>query len=189
MVSFPPVSPPRPYTPPLSSPIRATCPAHLILIDFINRPILGEQYRSFSSSLSSLILTTYLSLGLPSGFFPSGFPTKTLFTALSSAIRATCPAHLILLDFITRTKLGEQYKYNNSGWKQCHSEIFPCARGKNCYTNLHFTNFAPPSSVNCEEYVYIHTFMNSYRRYTKYRCYLMTMWRNIFTRIGSGAKC
>ena len=38
---FPPVSPPRPYTPPLL-PIRATCPAHLILLDFITRTILGE---------------------------------------------------------------------------------------------------------------------------------------------------
>jgi len=36
---------------PLSSPTLATCPAHLILLDFITRTILGEQYKSFSSSL------------------------------------------------------------------------------------------------------------------------------------------
>ena len=59
---------------------------------------------------SSLILSTHLRLGLPSGLFPSSFPIKTLYTPLSSPIRATCPAHLILLDFITRTILGEEYK-------------------------------------------------------------------------------
>ena len=60
---------------------------------------------------SILILSTHLRLGLPSGLFPSGFPSKTLYTPLSSPIRATCPAHLILLDFITRTILGEEYSY------------------------------------------------------------------------------
>ena len=36
---------------PLSSPIRATCPTHFILLDFITRTILGEEFRSLSSSL------------------------------------------------------------------------------------------------------------------------------------------
>jgi len=66
-------------------------------------------YTHPTSWRSILILSTHQRLGLPIGLPPSGFPTKTLYTPLSP-IRATCPAHLILLDFITRTILGEEYK-------------------------------------------------------------------------------
>jgi len=39
----------------LLSPIRATCPAHFILLDFITRTILGKGYISFSSSICSFL--------------------------------------------------------------------------------------------------------------------------------------
>ena len=57
---------------PLSSPIRATCPTHLILPDFITRTILGEEYKSFSSSLRSLLNSPVtLSLSIPCSQTPN----------------------------------------------------------------------------------------------------------------------
>ena len=60
---------------------------------------------------SILISSSHLCLGIPSGLLPLGFPTKTLYTPLLSTIGATCPAHLILLGFITETMFGEEYTH------------------------------------------------------------------------------
>ena len=55
---------------------------------------------------SILLLSTHLRLGFPCDLFPSGFPTKTLYTTLSSPIRATSPAHLILQQSVISKTCG-----------------------------------------------------------------------------------
>ena len=184
-----------PHQDPIQPPLLThTCPAHPILLHFITRTILGEEYRSFSSSSFNLLhspvsllsyLITYLLYSMvqnpswapnlfaasqeiprisrnpkvhsrthnrpppvsilgqpnpvhiptshlleihPNNIHPSTprslqwspslrFPQKEPIHPLSSPIRATCPAHLILLDFITKiatdNKIIEQVQLFN----------------------------------------------------------------------------
>jgi len=57
--------------------------------------LIQSTYPHPTSWRSILILSTHLRLGLPSGLLPSGFPSNTIYTPISSPIRATCPALLI----------------------------------------------------------------------------------------------
>jgi hypothetical protein len=70
---------------------------------------------------TSYFLKIHLHLGLLSGLFPSGFHTKTLHTSILSPTRATCPAHLILLYFITGTIVGEYGSWSSSLWSFLHT--------------------------------------------------------------------
>ena len=88
-----------------------------------------------------LILSAHLRLGQPS--LPSGFFHKNpVYTSpLLSSISATCPAHLILLDFITRTILGEQYgSLSSSLCSFLHSPVTSSLIGPNILLNTLFSN-------------------------------------------------
>jgi hypothetical protein len=87
------------------------------------------------------ILYTHLRLGLPSGLSPSGFPHQDPIRPLSSPIRATCPAHLILLDFITGTILGEGYRsFSSSLCNLLHSPVTSSLIAPNIFHNTIFSD-------------------------------------------------
>jgi hypothetical protein len=115
------------------SQVSATCPYPELIPSSPHKP-LPTSWRSI------LILSTQLRLGLPNGLFPSGFPTNTLCTTLSSPIRATCPAHLILLDFTTRIILSKEYpSFSSSLCYFLHSPVTSSLLGPNTNTSTPYS--------------------------------------------------
>ena len=79
VVSFPQTFLPNTLHTLLLYPIRATCLAHLILLDFITRTILGEEYRSLCTSLCSFLHSPVTS----SPLYPNSLPFTLLSNTLS----------------------------------------------------------------------------------------------------------
>ena len=82
----------------------------LLLVPILSQANLAHALPSYILR-SILILASHLHLGLTSGLFPSGFPTKILQVFLFSAICDTSPIHLILLDFITPKNISWAEKF------------------------------------------------------------------------------
>jgi hypothetical protein len=59
---------------------------------------------------SVLVLSSHLRLDLLTGLLPFGFNTNILRAFLFAPIRATCPGHLTLFDFVILIIVGEEHK-------------------------------------------------------------------------------
>ena len=125
------------------SQLPATCPYPV--------PDRSSPYSHFLKIHLNIILPSIP--GSPQWSLSLRFPTRTLYIPLLSPIRSTCPAHLILLYFITRTILGEQYRsLSSSLCSFLHSPVTSSLSDPNILLNNLFSNtLSLRSSLNISD--------------------------------------
>jgi hypothetical protein len=70
------------------------------LVRILNHTNLVQILISYSFKINVYSIL-HLYLGLPSGQFPWNFPIALVYAFLNSTVRAACPSHFTLHDFIT----------------------------------------------------------------------------------------
>ena len=89
-----------------------------------------------------LILSFHLCLRLPSGLFPSGFPTKSLYITLLALIPSSShSSRLYRHTVFGRTVFGEQYRsLSSSLYRFLHSFVTSSLVGPNILLSILFSN-------------------------------------------------
>jgi hypothetical protein len=82
--------------------------ASIIRVNHLNPAHIITPY--FFNTVTILILSSHLRQVLATCLFPSGFTSKIAYAFLISPMRATCPAHLILIDLIIQIRSGGELK-------------------------------------------------------------------------------
>jgi hypothetical protein len=125
-------------------------------------PILSRMNPTHTSntiSLRSLLISSHLCLGLPSGIFPSCFQMHAfIFT-----MRAACSSHLILLDLITLIIFGEEHKLCRSSLcTSFHPLVNSFLLGQNILLSTLFSNTLNLcSSLNAlSQIIVLYTYFN-----------------------------
>ena len=110
---------------------------------------------------TSHLLKNHLNTILPSmtGSFKCSlslrFPHQNPVYSSLRPIRTTCTAHLIFLDFLTRTVLSEEYRsWSSSLCKFFHSPVTSSLLGSNILLNTLFSNnLSLRSSLNVSDHI------------------------------------
>ena len=118
----------------LSSPIRATCTAHLILLDFITLKILGEQDRPFSSPLCSFIQSHLTSSLWGPNIFLNTLFSNFLSLRSSITVRDQSPhPYKTTGEIIVKQRIATKYELMCFLQLPQHSHYFPTQHQSICF--------------------------------------------------------